>query len=118
MLSIFFLLGSTLLLAMHGATIVSTSKWKSEMEFTEMMAEGPGTQRAQLFWRWVMGWNANSYNIHIWAWWFAALTAITGAIGLFLSGTVITDWYTWGESIKIVAPMPPLEYWWQQFIFQ
>ncbi|MBO9342473.1 MAG: photosynthetic reaction center subunit M [Roseiflexus sp.] len=118
MLSIFFLLGSTLLLAMHGATIVATSKWKSEMEFTEMMAEGPGTQRAQLFWRWVMGWNANSYNIHIWAWWFAALTAITGAIGLFLSGTVITDWYTWGESIKIVAPMPPLEYWWQQFIFR
>nr|5YQ7_M Chain M, Precursor for M subunits of photosynthetic reaction center [Roseiflexus castenholzii] len=116
MLSIFFLLGSTLLLAMHGATIVATSKWKSEMEFTEMMAEGPGTQRAQLFWRWVMGWNANSYNIHIWAWWFAAFTAITGAIGLFLSGTLVPDWYAWGETAKIVAPWPNPD--WAQYVFR
>jgi photosynthetic reaction center L subunit len=62
------------------------------------------------------GWNANSYNIHIWAWWFAALTAITGAIGLFLSGTVVPDWYAWGESIKIVAPWPSPD--WGQFVFR
>ncbi len=117
MLSIFFLLGSTLLLAMHGATIVATSKWKSEMEFDEMMAEGPGTHRAQLFWRWTMGWNANSYNIHQWAWWFAALTGITGAIGLLISGWIIKDWYAWAEMAKIVAPWKTDPATWAQYVF-
>lgn len=106
MLSIFFLLGSTLLLAMHGATIVATSTYGSYREIEEMMAEGSGTQRAQLFWRWTMGFNVNSKTIHDWCWWFAALTAITGGIGLFLSGTVIMDWYAWGQQIGIVAPLP------------
>ena len=106
MLSIFFLLGSTLLLAMHGATIVATSSYGSHREIEEMMAEGTGTQRAQLFWRWCMGFNVNSKSIHDWCWWFAALTAITGGIGLLLSGTVIMDWFTWADSIGIVAPLP------------
>lgn len=106
MLSIFFLLGSTLLLAMHGATIVATSTYGSYREIEEMMAEGSGTQRAQLFWRWCMGFNVNSKTIHDWCWWFAALTAITGGIGLLLSGTVIMDWYTWANGIGIVAPTP------------
>jgi photosynthetic reaction center M subunit/photosynthetic reaction center L subunit len=106
MLSIFFLLGSTLLLAMHGATIVATSSYGSHREIEEMMAEGTGTQRAQLFWRWCMGFNVNSKTIHDWCWWFAALTCITGAIGLLLSGTLIMDWYVWAESAKIVAPLP------------
>lgn len=106
MLSIFFLLGSTLLLAMHGATIVATSSYGSHREIEEMMAEGTGTQRAQLFWRWCMGWNVNSKTIHVWCWWFAALTGITGAIGLLLSGTLIMDWFTWAQSIGIVAPLP------------
>ncbi|HMP39166.1 MAG TPA: bifunctional photosynthetic reaction center subunit L/M [Roseiflexaceae bacterium] len=116
MISIFFLLGSTLLLAMHGATIVATSSWKSEMEFHEMMAEGSGTHRAQLLWRWIMGFNANSYNIHLWAWWFAALCGFTGAIGLLLSGTLVNDWYAWGESIRIVAPWENPD--WTQFVFR
>jgi photosynthetic reaction center M subunit len=106
MLSIFFLLGSTLLLAIHGATIVATSSYGSHREIEEMMTEGTGTQRAQLFWRWCMGWNANSKTIHQWCWWFAALTAITGGIGLLLSGTLIMDWFAWAESIGIVAPLP------------
>lgn len=106
MLSIFFLLGSTLLLAMHGATIVATSSYGSHREIEEMMVEGSGTQRAQLFWRWCMGWNVNSKSIHIWCWWFASLTAITGGIGLLLSGTFIMDWFTWATSIGIVAPLP------------
>jgi photosynthetic reaction center M subunit/photosynthetic reaction center L subunit len=106
MISIFFLLGSTLLLAMHGATIVATSRYGSHRELEEMMAEGTGTQRAQLFWRWCMGWNVNSKTIHDWCWWFAALTAITGGIGLLLSGTLIMDWFAWGQSIGIVAPLP------------
>jgi photosynthetic reaction center M subunit/photosynthetic reaction center L subunit len=106
MISIFFLLGSTLLLAMHGATIVATSKYGSHREIEEMMAEGSGTHRAQLFWRWTMGFNVNSKTIHDWCWWFAILTVIAGGIGLLLSGTVITDWYAWAESIGIVAPLP------------
>lgn len=106
MLSIFFLLGSTLLLAMHGATIVATSKYGSHREIEEMMAEGTGTQRAQLFWRWTMGFNVNSKSIHDWCWWFACLTVITGGIGLLLSGTVITDWFMWAQSVGIVAPIP------------
>jgi photosynthetic reaction center M subunit len=106
MLSIFFLLGSTLLLAMHGATIVATSRYGSHREIEEMMTEGSGTQRAQLFWRWTMGFNVNSKTIHDWCWWFAALTLITGGIGLFLSGTVIQDWFLWAQSIGIVAPIP------------
>jgi len=104
MLSIFFLLGSTLLLAMHGATIVATAKWGSHKEVEEMMAEGPGTQRAQLFWRWCMGWQATSRSIHVWAWWFAALTAITGAIGVLLSGTLVMDWFQLAIDGHFVAP--------------
>jgi photosynthetic reaction center M subunit len=107
MLSIFFLLGSTLLLAMHGATIVATSRWGSHREVEEMMAEGPGTQRAQLFWRWCMGWQATSKTIHDWCWWFAALTGITGAIGVLLSGTAIMDWYMWAVQSGFVAPPIP-----------
>lgn len=106
MLSIFFLLGSTLLLAMHGATIVATSRYGSHREIEEMMAEGTGTHRAQLFWRWTMGFNVNSKTIHDWCWWFAVLTVITGGIGILLSGTLITDWFTWAQSIGIVAPIP------------
>lgn len=106
MLSIFFLLGSTLLLAMHGATIVASSRYGSHQEIEEMMVEGPGTHRAQLFWRWTMGFNVNSKTIHDWCWWFACLTVITGGIGLLLSGTVIHDWFAWAESIGIVAPLP------------
>ncbi len=106
MLSIFFLLGSTLLLAMHGATIVSTSKWGSHREAEEMMTERSGTQRAQLYWRWCMGFQATSKNIHDWSWWFAALCGITGGIGLLLSGTVILDWFAWAETAGIVSPLP------------
>lgn len=106
MLSIFFLLGSTVLLAMHGATIVATSRYGSHREIEEMMVEGEGTQRAQLFWRWTMGFNVNSKTIHDWCWWFAGLTVITGGIGLLLSGTVIENWFAWAQSIGIVAPLP------------
>ncbi|MCA9973074.1 MAG: hypothetical protein KC425_22805 [Anaerolineales bacterium] len=106
MMSIFFLLGSTVLLAMHGATIVATSRYGSHREIEEMMAEGTGTHRAQIFWRWTMGFNVNSKSIHDWCWWFACLTVITGGIGLLLSGTVIMDWFAWAQQIGIVAPIP------------
>ncbi|NDJ63271.1 MAG: bifunctional photosynthetic reaction center subunit L/M, partial [Chloroflexi bacterium] len=70
------------------------------------ITEGSGTQRAQLFWRWCMGWQATSRNIHIWAIWFAALTGITGAIGILLSGTAVMDWFEFGLRAGIVAPLP------------
>ncbi|NDJ51907.1 MAG: photosynthetic reaction center subunit M [Chloroflexi bacterium] len=104
MLSIFFLLGSTLLLAMHGATIVATSRWGAHREIEQMMAEGSGYHRSQLFWRWCMGFQATSKSIHQWLWWFAAMTGITGGIGLLISGTLIFDWYAWATQIGIVAP--------------
>jgi photosynthetic reaction center M subunit len=103
MISIFFLLGSTMLLGMHGATIVATSPYKSELELKEAEIEGPGTHRAQLFWRWTMGFNANAASIHDWAWWFAIFTVIAGGIGLLLSGTVVHDWYAWAQQAHIVS---------------
>lgn len=107
MISVFFLLGSTLLLAMHGATICATARYGSELEVKEAEIEGPGTHRSQLFWRWCMGFNANAASIHYWAWWFAALCGLSGAVGLLLSGTVIHDWYAWANSAHIVAPPAP-----------
>jgi len=104
MLSIFFLFGATLLLAMHGATIVASSKYGSYREVEEMMAEGTGTHRSQLFWRWCMGFNVNSKSIHYWAIWFAAGVAITGGIGVLLTGTIVLDWFDWAVQSGFVAP--------------
>lgn len=104
MLSIFFLLGSTLLLAMHGATIVATSRYGSYREVEEMMTESTGTQRAQLFWRWCMGFQATSKTIHDWCIWFAAFTGITGGIGVLLTGTLVSDWFAWAAQSGFVAP--------------
>jgi photosynthetic reaction center M subunit len=117
MLSIFFLLGSTMLLGMHGATIVATSPYGAELEVKEMQIEGPGTHRGQLFWRWTMGFNANAASIHYWAWWFAIMCVITGGIGLLLSGTLVQDWYAWALDAQIVAPPDPNADW-SQYIQQ
>lgn len=106
MISIFFLLGSVVLLAMHGATIVAASSYGAHRELEEMMSEGTGTHRAQLFWRWTMGFNVNSKTIHNWAFWFAAMVAITGAIGLMMTGTIVDDWFSWAQNAGIVAPLP------------
>jgi len=115
MLSIFFLLGSTMVLGMHGATIVATSRYGSELELKEMEIEGPGTHRAQLFWRWAMGFNANAASIHYWAFWMSIMCVIAGAIGLLLSGTVIHNWYAWAQQAHIAATPDP-NYDWSQFI--
>ncbi len=115
MISIFGLLGSTMLLGMHGATIVATARYGSELELDEIEVEGSGTHRAQLFWRWVMGFNANADSIHVWAFWFAILCVVAGAIGLLLSGTVIKDWFTWAQSVHIVAPADAAADW-SQFV--
>jgi photosynthetic reaction center M subunit len=109
MLSIFFLLGSTLLFSMHGATVWALEKYGAHEEEDEMEAPGTGTERAQLFWRWTMGFNANAYSIHLWAFWFAWLCGFTGAVGILISGTLVTDWFEWAIQARINYPQvdPP-----------
>lgn len=107
MLSIFFLLGSTLLFSMHGATIWALEKFGAHEEEAEIIAPGTGTERAQLFWRWTMGFNANAYSIHLWAFWFAWLCGVTGAIGVLLSGTLVSDWFQWAIDARINYPQAP-----------
>ncbi len=94
-LSIAFLYGSTLLFAMHGATILAVGRYGGEREIEQITDRGTASERAALFWRWTMGFNATMESIHRWAWWFAVLTPVTGAIGILLSGTVVDNWYLW-----------------------
>lgn len=108
MLSIFFLLGSTVILAMHAGTIWALEKYAAHEEWNELQAPGTGTERAQLFWRWCMGFNANAYSIHLWAFWFAWLCGVTGAIGVFLSmPDFVNNWFQWGVEAGINYPQPP-----------
>jgi photosynthetic reaction center M subunit len=93
MLSIAFLYGSTLLFAMHGATILAVSRFGGEREIEQIVDRGTASERAALFWRWTMGFNATMESIHRWAWWFAVLCPLTGGIGILLTGTVVDNWY-------------------------
>ncbi len=96
-LSIAFLYGSTLLFAMHGATILAVGRYGGEREIEQITDRGTATERAALFWRWTMGFNATMESIHRWAWWFAVLTTLTGGIGILLTGTVVDNWYLWAQ---------------------
>ncbi|MEQ9608211.1 MAG: photosynthetic reaction center subunit M, partial [Kiloniellaceae bacterium] len=94
-LSIVFLYGSVLLFAMHGATILAVSRLGGEREIEQAVDRGTAAERAALFWRWTMGFNATMESIHRWAWWFAVLCPLTGGIGILLTGTVVDNWYLW-----------------------
>jgi photosynthetic reaction center M subunit len=94
-LSIVFLYGSVLLFAMHGATILAVTRFGGDRELEQIYDRGTASERAGLFWRWTMGFNATMEGIHRWAWWFAVLTPITGGIGILLTGTVVDNWYLW-----------------------
>jgi photosynthetic reaction center M subunit len=96
-LSIAFLYGSALLFAMHGATILAVSRFGGEREIEQIVDRGTASERAALFWRWTMGFNATMEGIHRWAWWFAVLTPLTGGIGILLSGTVVDNWFVWAQ---------------------
>ena len=96
-LSITFLYGSTLLFAMHGATVLATARYGSEREIEQVTDRGTAFERGALFWRWTMGFNATAESIHRWAWWFAVLTTLTGGIGILLTGTVVDNWYLWAQ---------------------
>ncbi len=106
MLSIAFLYGSTLLFAMHGATILAASRLGAEREIEQITDRGTATERSMLFWRWTMGWNATMESIHRWAWWFAFLTTFTGGIGILLTGTAVDNWYLWGVKHGIAPEYP------------
>ncbi len=105
-LSIVFLYGSTLLFAMHGATILAVSRYGGEREIEQITDRGTAGERAALFWRWTMGFNATMESIHRWAWWFAVLTPITGGIGILLTGTVVDNWYLWAVKHDFAPEYP------------
>ncbi len=96
-LSIVFLYGSALLFAMHGATIISVTRLGGDRELEQIVDRGTASERAALFWRWTMGFNATMEGIHRWAWWFAVLVPITGGIGILLTGTVVDNWFVWAQ---------------------
>jgi photosynthetic reaction center M subunit len=104
MLSIVFLYGSALLFAMHGATILAVGKYGGEREIEQIVDRGTASERAALFWRWTMGFNASMESIHRWAWWFAILCPLTGGIGIMLTGTVVNDWFAWGVKYGLAPP--------------
>ena len=107
-LSIVFLYGSTLLFAMHGATVLACSRYGAERELEQIVDRGTGGERMALFWRWTMGFNATTESIHRWAWWFAVLCPLTGGIGILLSGTVVDNWYLWAVKHGVAPPYPPV----------
>jgi photosynthetic reaction center M subunit len=109
MLSIAFLYGSALLFAMHGATILATDRFGAHREVEQIVDRGTASERAALFWRWTMGFNATMESIHRWAWWFAVLCPLTGGIGILITGTVIDNWYLWGLEHGLVPPYPATE---------
>ena len=96
-LSIAFLYGSALLFAMHGATILAVSRFGGDRELEQIADRGTASERAALFWRWTMGFNATMEGIHRCAWWFGVLVTLTGGIGILLTGTVVDNWYVWAQ---------------------
>jgi len=105
-LSITFLYGSALLFAMHGGTILAVGHLGGEREIDQIVDRGTASERAALFWRWTMGFNASMESIHRWAWWFAVLTPITGGIGILLTGTVVDNWYLWAVEHSYAPAYP------------
>ena len=107
MLSIAFLYGSALLFAMHAATILAVTRYGGEREIEQITDRGTASERAALFWRWTMGFNASMESIHRWAWWFAILCPLCGGIGILLSGTAVDNWYDWGVKHGIAPAAYP-----------
>jgi photosynthetic reaction center M subunit len=108
MLSIVFLYGSVLWFAMHAATILAVSRFGGDKEVEQSIDRGTAAERAGIFWRWTMGFNATMESIHRWAWWFAVLTPLTGGIGILLSGTVVDNWFLWAIKHGVAPHYVPL----------
>jgi photosynthetic reaction center M subunit len=108
MLAIFFLLGSTMLWGMHGATILATASEGSHMEDAEIKDMHSGSHKSMLFWRWTMGFNANPKTIHDWLYWFSVGTVLASAIGIIVTGPIVKDWYVWGVDHGWVQQYGPI----------
>ena len=91
---------------MHGATILAVTRFGGEREIEQITDRGTASERAALFWRWTMGFNATMESIHRWAWWFAVLCPLTGGIGILLTGTVVDNWYLWAMKHGVAPPYP------------
>jgi photosynthetic reaction center M subunit len=105
-LSIAFLYGSTLLFAMHAGTILAVTRFGGDREVEQIVDRGTASERAALFWRWTMGFNASMESIHRWAWWFAVLCPLAGGIGILLTGTAVDNWYLWAVKHGVAPPYP------------
>ena len=105
-LSIAFLYGSVLLFAMHAGTILAVTRYGGDREVEQIVDRGTASERAALFWRWTMGFNATMESIHRWAWWFAVLTTLVGGIGILLTGTVVDNWYLWAVKHHVAPGYP------------
>jgi len=84
-----------------------------EREIEQIVDRGTATERAALFWRWTMGFNATMESIHRWAWWFAVLTTLTGGIGILLTGTVVDNWYLWAVKHHVAPSYPQI---WPEYV--
>ncbi len=102
-LAIFFLFGSTMLWGMHGAIILATSSESSHHEDAEIKNMTSGSDKAALFWKWTMGFNAYPKSIHDWLWWFGVGTVLSSGIGILTTGVLTNDWYVWGVDHGTVA---------------
>jgi photosynthetic reaction center M subunit len=91
---------------MHGATILAVGRYGGEREIEQIVDRGTASERAGLFWRWTMGFNATMESIHRWAWWFAVLVPLTGGIGILLTGTVVDNWYLWAVKHGVAPAYP------------
>jgi photosynthetic reaction center M subunit len=107
-LAIFFLFGSMMLWGMHGATILATGSEGSHHEDAEIKNLSSGSEKAALFWRWTMGFNAFPKSIHDWLWWYAVGTVLASAIGILTTGVVTNDWYVWAVDHGTVAQYGPI----------
>jgi photosynthetic reaction center M subunit len=56
------------------ATVLAVARYGGDREVEQITDRGTAAERAALFWRWTMGFNATMESIHRWAWWFAVLT--------------------------------------------
>jgi photosynthetic reaction center M subunit len=107
-LAIFFLFGSTMLWGMHGATILATGSEGSHHEDAEIKNMTSGSQKAMLFWRWTMGFNAFPKSIHDWLWWYSVGTVLASGIGIVATGTMTNNWYAWAVDHGTVAQYGPM----------
>jgi len=107
-LSIAFCYGSAVLFAMHGGTILAVSRYGGDRELEQITDRGTAAERAMLFWRWCIGFNASMESIHRWAWWFAVFCIVNSILGIMLTGTVVENWYLWAVKHS-VAPTYPSE---------